>query len=121
MTNITVRKNPTYGAENRRWLRGAHGTDYTPTVTLDVSAFTAVDGSVPSGTAISKLASGLWGPFDAAAASGEHGLLFGTLPVDKGDIGGARVIHAVVEYASLPAGKPALSALKAALPHVIFA
>lgn len=122
MTNISVRRTGPFTAENRQWLVSLHGTDYTPSVTLDVSAFSTqvVDGYIPSGTGISQLASGLWGPFDKAAASGKHGLLFGTLPVDKGDIGGGRLIHGFVDASKLP-GSPVIADLKAALPNVIFA
>jgi hypothetical protein len=121
MTNISVRKYDAVQSEDRSWLAGPHGTEpgTTPSVTLDVSAFPAGNGYIPSGTPISKLASGLWGPFDAART--EHGLLFGSLRNDQGDVGGARVIHAFVYASKLPGGTPGnLAALKTALPLVHF-
>lgn len=121
MTNISVRRSAPYTSEDRSWLAGPHGTEpgTTPSVTLDVSAFPVGDGYVPSGTAISQLADGKWGPFDAAATSGNHGLLFGSLRNDQGDIGGAVVVHAFVYASKLP-GTPDIAALKAALPLVHF-
>lgn len=121
MTNISVRQHAAVQSEDRSWLAGPHGTEpgTTPSVTLDVSAFPAGNGYIPSGTAISQLASGLWGPFDPAAASGEHGILFGSLRNDQGDVGGARVIHAFVYYSKLPAtGRPTKAQLKTALPLI---
>jgi hypothetical protein len=58
-----------YQVEKRSWLLSAHGTDpgTTPSITLDVSAFTAgihyPDGYIPSGTPVGVLASGLYGPY----------------------------------------------------------
>ncbi|WP_394620942.1 hypothetical protein JNUCC0626_18160 [Lentzea sp. JNUCC 0626] len=123
MTNISVRRKDPFQSEDRSWLAGPHGTEpgTTPTVTLDVSAFPAGNGYIRSGTPISKLASGLWGPFDAAAASGQHGLLFGSLRNDQGDVAGAAVVHAFVYASKLPGGTPAnLAALKTALPLIHF-
>lgn len=121
MTNIAVRKLAPFQSEDRSWLAGSHGTEpgTMPTITLDVSAFPVGDGYVPSGTAVSKLASGLWGPFDALAASGEHGILFGSLRNDRGDVAGAALIHGFVYSSKLP-GSPDVAALKAAMPLVHF-
>lgn len=68
MTDIGVYTTP-YQVEKRSWLLSQHGTDpgTTPSITLDVSAFTAAlhypDGYIPSGTALSKLTNGLYGPY----------------------------------------------------------
>jgi len=121
MTNIAVRKLNDFTSEDRSWLAGPHGTEpgTTPSVTLDVSAFPVGKGYVPSGTPISKAADGKWIPFDATKS--EHGILFGSLRNDQGDVAGARVIHAFVYASKLPGGTPAnLAALKTALPLIHF-
>jgi hypothetical protein len=69
MTDISV-LNTAFQVENRSWLLSPHGTDpgTTPSITLDVSAFTAgvhyPNGYIPSGTNLAKItASGLYGPY----------------------------------------------------------
>jgi hypothetical protein len=69
MTDISV-STVSYQTENRSWLLSSHGTDpgTTPSITLDVSAFTAgvhyPNGYIPSGTPLGKItASGLYGPY----------------------------------------------------------
>jgi hypothetical protein len=69
MTSIEV-QTTSYQVEKRSWLLSQHGTDpgTTPSITLDVSAFTAgvhyPNGYIPSGTALAKItASGLYGPY----------------------------------------------------------
>jgi hypothetical protein len=53
-----------YQVEKRDWLLGLHGTDpgATPSATLDVSLFTGgthyPNGYIPSGTVVSRVASG---------------------------------------------------------------
>lgn len=120
-TDISVSRT-TYQVENRSWLLSEHGVEpgTTPSATLDVSAFTVTNGYIPSGTVVSELASGKYGPFDAAAASGRHGILFSSIsvPANGADVGGAVMVHGFVSYAKLPAGKPALAALKTALPLI---
>lgn len=117
MTDISV-LSTSRQAEDRSWLLSPHGTDpgTTPSVTLDVSKFTAgthyPNGYVPSGTVISKVtATGLWGPYDAAANDGREivddtrvGILYGSLPIRTGStkVGGARVVHGFVNPAKLP-------------------
>lgn len=53
--------------EDRSWLGSQDGTQYTESITLDTSAFTAnthyPNGYVPSGTVLAKLDSGLYGPY----------------------------------------------------------
>jgi hypothetical protein len=69
MTSIEV-QTTSYQVEKRSWLLSQHGTDpgTTPSITLDVSAFTAgvhyPNGYIPSGTALAKItATGLYGPY----------------------------------------------------------
>jgi hypothetical protein len=69
MTSIEV-QTTSYQVEKRSWLLSQHGTDpgTTPSITLDISAFTAgvhyPNGFIPSGTPLAKLtASGLYGPY----------------------------------------------------------
>lgn len=69
MTDISV-STLAYQVDDRSWLLSQHGTDpgTTPSITIDVSAFTAAvhypNGYIPSGTNLSKItASGLYGPY----------------------------------------------------------
>lgn len=69
MTDISV-STLAYQVDDRSWLLSQHGTDpgTTPSITLDVSAFTAgthyPNGYIPSGTNLSKItANGLYGPY----------------------------------------------------------
>ena len=134
MSTYLARTTTSYQVENRPWLLGLEGTQpgQNPSATLDVSAFTAgthyPNGFIPSGTVVSKLANGLWGPFDAAAASGEHGILFGSCRVPNladltQDVAGALVTSfASVDWNRLPAGgRPTLAAARTAMPRVDFA
>lgn len=131
MSTYLGRTTTTYQTEKRGWLLGLEGTKPgdNPTATLDVSAFTAgthyPNGYIPSGTCVSRLASGLWGPFNAAEASGIHGILFGSVtPPDltdlTKDVAGAVVRNnANVDYNRLPAGgRPTIAALRTALPLI---
>lgn len=69
MTDISV-STTAFQVEKRSWLLSQHGTDpgTTPSITLDVSAFTAAthypNGYIPSGTNLAKItANGLYGPY----------------------------------------------------------
>jgi hypothetical protein len=69
MTYIGV-ESTSYQVERRSWLLSPHGTEpgTTPSITLDVSAFTAgihyPNGYIPSGTPLGIItASGLYGPY----------------------------------------------------------
>jgi hypothetical protein len=69
MTSIEV-QTTSYQVEKRSWLLSQHGTDpgTTPSITLDVSAFTAgvhyPNGYIPSGAPLAKItANGLYGPY----------------------------------------------------------
>jgi len=69
MTDISV-ATVNYQVDQRAWLLSPHGTDpgTTPSITLDVSAFTAdthyPNGYIPSGTPLAKItATGLYGPY----------------------------------------------------------
>lgn len=69
MTDISV-LTTNYQVEKRSWLLGTHGTGPgdNPSITLDVSAFTAgvhyPNGYIPSGTNLAKItATGLYGPY----------------------------------------------------------
>lgn len=75
MTDISVHSTD-FQVENRSWLLSPHGTEpgTTPSITLDVSAFTAEthypDGYILSGEPLAKLGSGLYAPYAAAGAAG---------------------------------------------------
>lgn len=133
MATFLSRTTTTYQSESRPWLLGQEGTKPgdNPTATLDISAFTAgthyPNGFIPNGTMVSRLVSGLWGPFDAAAASNEHGILFGSITIPNladltQDAAGALVRNnANVDYNRLPAGgRGTLAQARTALPHIQF-
>lgn len=118
-----------YQSPRRDWLLSLHGTDpgMNPSATLDLSALDAggyaPDGYVPSGTVVSRVASGLWGPFDSTVTGLEHGLTIGDVAVDKNDLtqdAATGVLkHGAVAYAKLPAvGRPTADALRTALPQL---
>lgn len=116
-----------YQVEKRSWLLSEHGTEpgTTPTVTLDVSAFTAgthyPNGYFPSGLYISQLGSGLWGPGNNALTA-MHGLLFSSVKVPDPavttrDVGGAVLIHGFVLSSKLPIAVVAGDIAKMPLIH----
>ena len=116
MTDISV-QTTSYQVENRSWLLSPHGTEpgTTPSITLDVSAFTAAthypNGYFPSGIVLGVItATGLYGPYDDTAVDGRAvaaGILFGSVKVPNTadttkDVGAAMLVHGFVKIAKLP-------------------
>lgn len=116
MTDISV-LNTSYQVEKRSWLLGPHGTDpgATPSITLDVSAFTAAthypNGYFLSGIVLGRLtATGLYAPYVDAAVDGTGvaaGFLFSAVKVPNladltKDVGAALLVHGFVNPAKLP-------------------
>lgn len=133
-----------FQVEKRGWLWGPHGTEpgATPSITLDVSTFTAgthyPNGYIPSGTALAKItASGLYGPYDSAAADGRQTpangafLLFSSVRainaatgVALAKVGAAGFVHGFVDPTRLPftsGSGAALTAFKTAMPLIYWA
>ncbi len=88
--DLTVRSEGPWLPEDRSWLGSAHGTTATRTITLDVSAFTEgthyPNGFIPSGTVLSELASGLFGPYAGRTAEVQ------TVTITGGPTGGTFTI-----------------------------
>lgn len=116
MTDISVAVT-NYQVEKRSWLIGSHGTDpgATPTITLDVSAFTAAthypNGYLLSGIVLGRItATGLYAPYVDAAVDGTGtaaGLLFSSVKVPNTsvltiDVAGALFVHGFVAQSKLP-------------------
>lgn len=116
MTDISV-ASTSYQVEKRAWLLSPHGTDpgTTPTITLDVSAFTAAthypNGYLLSGIVLGRItATGLYAPYVDANVDGTGtaaGLLFGSVKVPNPavttiDVAGAMLVHGFVAPAKLP-------------------
>lgn len=105
-TDITV-STFTYGVERRSWMIDEHGSDETPSVTLDLALFPTQD-DIPSGTPLGIVtATGLAGPYDAAATDGRekcYGLLFSTVRDGRssGKVGSAVLVHGFVSLSKLP-------------------
>lgn len=131
MTDISVQSTQ-YQVENRSWLLGKHGTEDTPSATLDVSKFSSTDdypnGYIKSGYPVGKItASGLYGPYDGSASDGTQtckGLLFSSVRVVRQDgttaakVGGAILVHGFVDETKLPGALD--SAGQTDLAHIIF-
>ena len=131
--DVSVRTT-SYGVEKRGWFQGTHGSEpgANPSITLDLSTFTAgthyPNGYLPSGTVVCKItASGLYGPFDAAASDGRQTpavgstfLIWNTVAVNSGQTRdlNAGVVHGMVETARLPFPAQVTAAVKSALPLV---
>lgn len=97
--DLAVRSEGPWLPEDRSWLGSAHGTTATRTITLDVTAFTAgthyPNGFIPSGTVLSELASGLFGPYAGRTAEVQTATITGgptggtfTLTVEGSTTGG---------------------------------
>jgi len=135
MTDISVTTTQSH-VEKRSWLLSSHGTEpgTTPSCSLDIAAFTEADhfpnGYIPSGIVLGVItATGLYGPYDPAAADGTEtavGHLFGSLTVNTGStkVGGAYLVHGFVSRAKLPIDAGTSGALDAAaeaeLKHIIY-
>jgi hypothetical protein len=116
MTDISV-ESVAYQVEKRSWLLSQHGTDpgTTPSITLDVSAFTAAthypNGYIMSGIVLAKLdAGGKYVPYVDAGTGGAgvaRGVLFSSVKVPNladltKDVGAALLVHGFVDPAKLP-------------------
>ncbi|MEV4037733.1 head decoration protein [Streptomyces umbrinus] len=118
-----------FSQDKRDWLQGAHGTDIAPSVTLDVTKFTAnthfPDGYIKSGIPLGKITTGgKYGPYDNAAADGREvcvGFLYTGVEVvtRRGatltSAVGSMLVHCAVKESKLPvavdaAGKTDLGA-----------
>lgn len=106
-------KTEVFGQDNQSWLAAAHGTDMGQGITLDTSAFTAgthyPDGFFKSGIPLGKItATGLYGPYNDAAADGTEvckGLLLTPVKAPAAtttDVQGVLFDHGAVVEANLP-------------------
>jgi len=78
MTDFSVTSGVTGENQDTRWRASSHGEDSARPGQLDPTAFTSgthynlggkTDNVIPSGVAVAELASGLYGPYDAAAGT----------------------------------------------------
>ncbi|MET9480936.1 head decoration protein [Streptomyces sp. NPDC006638] len=118
-----------FSQDKRDWLQGAHGTDIVPSVTLDVSTFTAgthfPDGYIKSGIPLGKItAGGKYGLYSDAASDGRQvcvGFLYTGVEVvtKRGAVlpsaVGSMLVHCAIKESKLPvtidaAGKADLGA-----------
>ncbi|GAA3018299.1 head decoration protein [Streptomyces fulvorobeus] len=118
-----------FSQDKRDWLQGAHGTDIVPSVTLDVTKFTAgthyPDGYIKSGIPLGRITTGQKvGPYDDAATDGRQtciGFLYTGVEVvtKRGAVlssaVGSMLVHCAVKESKLPvtldaAGKTDLGA-----------
>lgn len=118
MTDFSVTSGVTGENQDTRWRASSHGEDTARPGQLDPTKFTEgthyniggkTDNVIPSGVAVAKLASGLYGPFDAAA--GEEGdpqrTLAGYINDNAGVAVGAKptfalLVHGIVKPSLLP-------------------
>lgn len=76
----------TYGQGNDTWLDSRHGVDTPKTGTLKISAFTAPDGYIPSGTPLVEGGTGNEGYLVPAPTDGTTapvGFVLGDFPIDS--------------------------------------
>ncbi|MEU0492569.1 head decoration protein [Nocardiopsis sp. NPDC006139] len=104
-----------YADDDATWLGSSHGTSSGRSATLDLTAFTEAthypDGYLPSGLPLGRImASGLYGPYDAAATDGTEvlaGFLLTACTATPRDgatttVVGALLDHGRVKVANLP-------------------
>lgn len=116
MTDISL-TTTSFQSEKRSWMlsQWGQGPGENPGITLDVSAFTAAthyaNGYIKSGQPLGKItATGLYGPYDNAAADGREvcaGFLHSSTKVPNTadttkDVGGALVVAGFIKLAKLP-------------------
>lgn len=111
--DISVRSEA-WTTEDRSWLGSRDGTEFTETITLNTSTFTAgthyPNGYVPSGVCLGKItATGLYGPYDDAATDGRQtaaGFLFNSTQMRSGgpNVGAPLLWRGVIKTANLPTG-----------------
>lgn len=103
----------TFGQDDQSWLGSEHGTSSARSITLDTSAFTAnthyPDGYFKSGLPLGRItATGIYGPYDNAAADGREtlaGFLLSAVDAPAAtttDVQGALLEHGVVIESKLP-------------------
>ncbi|MGI5144800.1 head decoration protein [Plantactinospora sp. CA-294935] len=126
-----------FGQDDQSWLGSEEGTDRAISITLDTSAFNAglhyPDGYFRSGIILGQItATGLYGPYNAAAADGTEtaaGLLLcavGAPSATTTDVQGAMLWHGRVLLSKLPiaeglnGGPDAGDAYAADLPQIRF-
>lgn len=110
-----------YATADRPWLASRHGLDTPLTITLDTALFTAVTHYTPptqgqprnvmtAGIPLGRVtATGLYGPWDAAATDGRAtftGVLLSDVPFAPGSsrAGAALFWHGVIAAAHIPGG-----------------
>lgn len=121
MTIQPISSSASYTAD-RSWLAGMHGTDSTETITCDITKFTkdvhyqaSTDSTQPysrllSGVPVGRVtASGLFGPYDPAAADGRQvlaGLIFAEtlFAPTQTKVAAALLWHGTVRTAKVPGG-----------------
>lgn len=110
--DLTLRTE-SFAVDDQSWLGSRHGVGECRSVTLDTSAFTAgthyPNGIFKSGLPLGRItATGLYGPYDNAAADGREtlaGFLFSAVDapsVNTVDVVGAMLDHGKVVAAKLP-------------------
>ncbi len=129
MTNINLRTHDPVQSDSKAWLASPHGTEPNamPSITVDTALFpagTKANGYIASGQLLGLVtATGLYGPYDAAATDGRQtlaGILFQAINTSKGDLhwGTAMLVHGYVFGDKLPGGDAAATAVDANLPLI---